>query len=140
MRQIFFDYPLNFIPGIVILLTLPKQVARCTVPLFSFDKPSYEFKLSNLLQSVFFRTARRNKILAKWAGGRLGYKDNILERYVRSIILSYLVTPNDRKIVDRIMSDFQKAGIKMTEETVLQKIRAIEGRIRARQENLKHVD
>ncbi|MDR2107798.1 MAG: DUF1476 domain-containing protein [Holosporaceae bacterium] len=109
------------------------------MPLFSFDKSSYEFKLSNLLQSGFFRTARRNKILAKWAGGRLGYKDNVLNRYVKNIILSYLMAPNDKKMIDRIMADFRKAGIKMTEETILQKIKAVENRIRARQE-LKHVD
>ncbi|MDR2158216.1 MAG: DUF1476 domain-containing protein [Holosporaceae bacterium] len=100
--------------------------------MFSFDKSSYESKLLDLLQSKFFVTARRNKILAKWAGGRLGYKDGVLNKYVRRIILSYLTTPNERKMIDGILSDFQRAGIKMDEETICQKIRVIEDRIRAR--------
>jgi hypothetical protein len=97
--------------------------------MFSFGNFSYEAKLRELLQSKFFRTARRNKILAKWAGGRLGYKGNTLSRYVKSIILFYLIAPNDRKIIDRIMSDFQKADIKITEDDILQKIKAVEKRI-----------
>jgi hypothetical protein len=107
--------------------------------MFSFGKSSYEIKLLNLLQSRFFITARRNKILAKWAGGRLGYKENTLNKYIRSVIWSYLSVPNDQKIIDRILLDFKKAGIKMTEEIINQKIEAIEGRIKARHET-KYID
>jgi hypothetical protein len=107
------------------------------MPMFSFDKSSYESKLLDLLQSKFFLTARRNKILAKWAGGRLGYKDSVLNKYVRRIILSYLTTPNDRKLIQDILSDFQKADIKVNEETIRQKIQAIEERIQARRK-VKH--
>jgi hypothetical protein len=42
------------------------------------------------------------------------------------------MTPNDRRIVDRILADFQKAGIKMSEDTIYQKIKAIEERIHAK--------
>ncbi|MDR1982836.1 MAG: DUF1476 domain-containing protein [Holosporaceae bacterium] len=107
--------------------------------MFSFGKSSYETKLLNLLQSRFFITARRNKILAKWAGGRLGYKDHALNKYIRSIILSYLTVPNDRKMIDRILSDFKKVGIKMTKETISQKIEAIEERIKAKR-GTKYID
>jgi hypothetical protein len=109
------------------------------MPMFSSNKSSCELKLSNLLQSGFFVTARRNKILAKWAGGRLGYKDSTLSKYVRSIIFSYLITPNERKMIDRILSDFKKARIKMTEEIVKEKVQAIEERIRAKR-GAKYVD
>jgi hypothetical protein len=102
------------------------------MPMFSFDKSSYEAKILDLLQSGFFLVARRNKILAKWAGGRLGYKDAVLEAYVRSVILSYLVTPSDRKIVNRILTDFRSANIKMTEEKIIEKMRSIDSRIKAK--------
>jgi hypothetical protein len=91
--------------------------------------------LLDLLQSRFFITARRNKIIAKWAGGRLGYSESTLNKYVRSVVLSYLVTPNDRKMVDRILEDFRKANINISEDVVSQKIKAIEERIIARRGN-----
>ncbi|MDR2724160.1 MAG: DUF1476 domain-containing protein [Holosporaceae bacterium] len=109
------------------------------MPMFSFNKSSYESRLLNLLQSSFFMTARRNKILAKWAGGRLGYKDSALNKYIRNIVFTHIMKPNDKKIINKILSDFKKADIKITEEVIYQKIKAIEERIKAKQ-NLKHVD
>ncbi|MDR0555445.1 MAG: DUF1476 domain-containing protein [Holosporaceae bacterium] len=103
--------------------------------MFSFGKSSYETKLLDVLQNRFFITARRNKILAKWAGGRLGYKESALNKYVRNLILSYLITPNDRKMIDRILLDFQKAHIKVSEKAIVEKIKAIEERIKAKRGN-----
>jgi hypothetical protein len=108
------------------------------MPMFSFSKSSYEDRILNLLQSKFLITARRNKILAKWAGGRLGYKDNVLNKYIRSVIFSHIITPNDRKMIDRILLDFEKANIKIPEEMIHQKIKAIEERIRVKLD-MKHV-
>jgi hypothetical protein len=99
------------------------------MPMFSFDKSSYEARLVELLQDKFFRVARRNKIIAKWAGGRLGYKGIDLNNYVRNMIFSYLVVPNDRKMIDKILSDFKKANIPTNEDVVRQKIKSIETRI-----------
>jgi hypothetical protein len=98
--------------------------------MFSFDKSSYESRLLELLQAKFFNVAKRNKIVAKWAAGRLGYKGSELNKYVRGIIFSYLVVPNDRKLIDKIVSDFEKANIRITEQDILQKIKTVEARIK----------
>ncbi len=100
------------------------------MPMFSFNKSSYESKMINVLQDKFFMTARRNKILAKWAAGRMNYTGAQLTQYVRSIIFAYLIVPNDRKMIEKIMADFKSANINISEEEIKQKIRAIEGRIR----------
>ncbi|MDR2766558.1 MAG: DUF1476 domain-containing protein [Holosporaceae bacterium] len=102
--------------------------------MFSFSKSSYESKLMGLLQDKFFKTARRNKILAQWAGGRLGHSGATLNGYVRSTILSYLVCPDDEKMVARLLKDFQRRGVHMTEDTIRQKMQAIETRIRNKSE------
>jgi len=101
--------------------------------MFSYDMTSRESRLGDVLQSKFFRTARRNKILAKWVGGRLGYKEAALNKYVRSLVLFYLTLPNDRRMIDKILSDFQKANIRMSTEIIESKIKAIEERIYIRQ-------
>ena len=99
------------------------------MPMFSFDKSSYEFNLLNLLQGGFFRIAKRNKILAKWAAGRLGLKSTESNNYVKGIIFSYLAVPNDRKIVKKILSDFEASNIKIDEDIIWKKIKSIETRI-----------
>jgi hypothetical protein len=100
--------------------------------MFSFNKSSYESRLLELLQDKFFKTAKRNKIIAKWAAGRLGYTQSQLSRYVRGIIFSYLVVPNDRKMINKILEDFRIANISMTEEIIVQKINVVEDRIKSK--------
>ncbi|GHU11962.1 hypothetical protein FACS189449_04580 [Alphaproteobacteria bacterium] len=104
------------------------------MPMFSFDKSSYESRLLELLQDRFFKTAERNKIVAKWAAGRLGYKGEGLDRYVRNIIFSYLTVPSDSKMIHRILTDFQNEGIKISEDDIRDKIKSIEIRIKNKAE------
>lgn len=101
---------------------------------FSIDRASGESNLLRTLQEKFFATARRNKILAKWAGGRLGYKDAQLTCYIRRIILSYVLLPNDRKLIDRIEADFRAKGIDVPREDIVQKMNVVEGRVKRRRE------
>ncbi|GHT92816.1 hypothetical protein FACS1894122_07130 [Alphaproteobacteria bacterium] len=104
------------------------------MPMFSFDKSSYESRLLELLQDKFFKTAQRNKIIAKWAAGRLGYTGESMEQYVRNVIFSYLTVPSDRKMIDRILTDFQKANIQISEDDIRDKVRSIEIRIKNKAE------
>ncbi len=97
--------------------------------MFSFDKSSYEFRLLDLLQARFFKVAKRNKILAKWAAGRLGLQGAEASSYVRKMIFSYIMIPIDRKLVEKILSDFAVSKIPVTEDTIWKKIKAIEVRI-----------
>jgi hypothetical protein len=87
-----------------------------------------------LLQEKFFKTARRNKILAQWAGGRLGYKDAAFKSYVRRKILTYLLNPDDEKMISGILSDFKRENVAMSEEVIKKKIQAIEMRVKNRAE------
>jgi hypothetical protein len=107
--------------------------------MFSFDKSSYESRLLELLQDKFFKTAQRNKILAKWAAGRLGYKNESMDQYVRNLIFSYLTVPSDRRMIDKILFDFQQANIPVSENEVREKIKSIETRIKNKSEMDKHV-
>ncbi|MCR5225482.1 MAG: DUF1476 domain-containing protein [Alphaproteobacteria bacterium] len=100
------------------------------MPMFSFNKSSYESRILNVLQDKFFITARRNKILAKWAAGRMNYTGAQLSQYVRSVIFAYLIVPNDRKMIEKILADFKSAHINISEEEIKLKIHAIEGRIK----------
>lgn len=106
---------------------------------FSLDSMSKESGLLSVLQEKFFATARRNKILAKWAGGRLGYKGSQLNSYVRKVVLSYLLIPNDRRLIDRIEQDFRDAEIEVSRDDIIQKMDTAAVRTKNRQE-MQHAD
>jgi hypothetical protein len=79
-------------------------------------------------------------MLAKWAAGRLGYKGENMDRYVRNMIFSYLTMPSDRKMIDKILSDFEAANISISENELREKIKSIEIRIKNKSEMDEHVD
>lgn len=64
--------------------------------------------------------------------GRLGYKGDEMNSYVRNFILSCLAIPNDRKMIDRILADFKEENIPITEDDVVNKIKSIEERMRTK--------
>lgn len=100
------------------------------MPMFSFNKSSYESRLMQLLQEKFFRVSWRNKVIAKWAAGRLGYKGEEMNSYVRNFIFSCLAVPNDRKMIDRLLADFKAEHIPITEDDIVHKIKSVEERMK----------
>lgn len=102
------------------------------MPMFSVNQSSCESRLKQLLQDNFFRTSWRNKAIAKWAAGRLGYKGDKVNSYVRSFVFSYLLAPNDKKMVGRILADFKNERISITEDEIINKIKSVEERMKSK--------
>lgn len=99
------------------------------MPMFSFNKSSCKTRLMQLLQDEFFKVSWRNKVIAKWVAGRLGYKGIKMNSYVRNFILSCLMMPGDQNMLQRIMADFESENIPMKESEVLNKIKSVEERM-----------
>lgn len=99
------------------------------MPMFSFDQSSCEARLMQLLQDDFFKVSWRNKVIAKWVAGRLGYKGAEMNSYVRNFILSCLVIHDDQKMIEKIMADFESENIFIKESEVLNKIKSVEERM-----------
>ena len=104
------------------------------MPMFSFNQSSFEARLMRLLQDNFFQRSWRNKVIAKWVAGRLGYKGDKMNTYVRNFILSCLTIPNDRKMIDRILADFKKENIHVSEDDIVNKIKSVKERMRTKSE------
>lgn len=104
------------------------------MPMFSFNQSSCEARLKRLLQENFFQRSWRNKVIAKWVAGRLGYKGDKMNTYVRNFILSCLTIPNDRKMIDRILDDFKKENIPISEDDIVNKIKSVKERMKAKSE------
>ena len=55
-----------------------------------------------------------------------------MNAYVRNFILLYLVMPNDRKMIDRILDDFRKENIPITEDDIVSNIKSVEERMKTK--------
>lgn len=88
-----------------------------------------ESRMKDFFQKNFLDVARRNKILARWAAGRMGYDREQSDAYVRNVILGYLMSPNDRRMIRKILSDFNDAKVTLSEDDIRAKLAAIELRL-----------
>lgn len=88
-----------------------------------------ESRMKDFFQKNFLDVARRNKILARWAAGRMGYDREKSDAYVRNVILGYVMAPNDRKMIRKILADFHEAKVALSEDDIRAKLSAIEIRL-----------
>lgn len=63
-------------------------------------------------------TARRNRLLALWAGGLMGLENEHLEDYASAVVRSETAPPEDSDVQRKVARDLAGAGLKVTEDQV----------------------
>ncbi len=71
----------------------------------------------------FYLEAKRNKKIANWAAKQLGFDK---KEYFLELISADISKAGPKPVVDRIMADFDKAKLEITEEEVWTKLRKFE--------------
>jgi hypothetical protein len=71
----------------------------------------------------FYLEAKRNKRIARWAAKHLGYDK---KKYFLELISEDISKAGPKPVVDRIMKDFTKAELTITEEEVWERLRKYE--------------
>lgn len=71
----------------------------------------------------FRNVARRNRLLAAWAGALLGRDD--MEVYASEVIAADFTRAGEDDVLRKLMRDFEAAGIPMDEETLRLKMHAL---------------
>ncbi len=74
----------------------------------------------------FYLEAKRNKKIANWAAKQLGLDK---KEYFLELISADLTSAGPKPVIDRILSDFAKAGLQISEEKVWEKLRGFESEI-----------
>ncbi len=70
-----------------------------------------------------FRTlARRNKLLGLWAADKLGFHGDAAEAYAREVILSDLEEPGEDDLFRKVIADFARHKIAVTQEELAAKL------------------
>lgn len=75
--------------------------------------------------------ARRNYLMAVWAGRQLDLPPQELPAYVDEVMLSDFEEPGPHDVVRKVQADFLKRGIAIDETRLLRQLRMIENNVRA---------
>ena len=83
----------------------------------TFDDREKAFeRMFALDQDLKFRAeSRRNRLLAEWAGAKLGIMGDLLQDYVRSVVKADLEEKGDDDVFRKLHNDFAAAGVKVTD-------------------------
>lgn len=86
----------------------------------SFDKreKGYESKFAHDEELKFKATARRNKLVGRWAGEKLGLTGDELEHYAKGVVLADLEEPGEEDVVRKIRKDFDEKGVDQSDHQI----------------------
>lgn len=83
----------------------------------SFDdrEKAFERKFEHDQELQFKVTARRNRLLGKWAAQELGLPEGEHDAYAKEVVMSDFEKPGDSDVVDKVLADFSAKGVEMNE-------------------------
>lgn len=67
--------------------------------------------------------ARRNLLLALWAGQKLGLEGDRLDRYAREVLAVEAATPGQERVIARLRQDFAGQGLTIGEAEIRAQLR-----------------
>src|SRR5438045_1711509 len=76
------------------------------------NKFAYDEELS------FKVNARCNKLLGLWAAAKLGRSGTDADQYAKDVVASDFVSNGDGDVIDKLLKDFGKAGVAITEKEI----------------------
>lgn len=86
----------------------------------SFDdrQKAYEKKFANDEELKFKASARRNKLLGRWAADQMGLTGDAVEEYAKSVVLADLEEPGEEDVFRKIRGDFDEKGIEQSDHQI----------------------
>lgn len=82
---------------------------------FNDREKGFEKKFAHDAELKFKAESRRNKMLAEWAGAKLGKSGAEIEEYVKEVRRADLAEKGDDDVVRKVMADFSAKGVNVAE-------------------------
>lgn len=85
-----------------------------------FDKreKAYETKFAHDEELKFKATARRNKLLGRWAADLMGLTGDEAEHYAKGVVLADLEEPGEEDVFRKIRSDFDAKCVDQSDHQI----------------------
>ena len=86
----------------------------------TFDKreEGFERKFAHDEELRFKATARRNKLLGRWAAEKLGLTGSDAEAYATEVVKTELAEAGDEDVFRKIRSDFDARGVALSDHQI----------------------
>ena len=82
---------------------------------FDDREKGYEKKFAHDAELKFKAESRRNKMLAEWAGAKLGKSAAEIEDYVKEVRRADLAEKGDDDVMRKVKGDLDAKGVKVSE-------------------------
>ena len=89
---------------------------------FDDRERGYESKFAHDEEMAFKAQARRDRLLAEWAGEKLGLVDRELGDYVTAVFREDLKHPGDQDVFDKVMADLTAKGVGVSDTELRSKM------------------
>jgi hypothetical protein len=85
---------------------------------FDEREKSFEKKFALDQDLKFKAESRRNKMIAEWAGAKLGLTGTALEDYIKAVRKADLEEKGDEDVFRKIRKDFDTKGVAVTDNEI----------------------
>ena len=79
---------------------------------------AYEKKFAQDEELKFKATARRNKLLGRWAAEKIGLEGGAAETYAKDVVLSDLEEPGEEDVFRKIRKDLDEKGVEQSDHQI----------------------
>jgi hypothetical protein len=93
----------------------------------TFDKreEGFEKQFAHDEELRFKATARRNKMLGKWAAERLGLSGTEAEAYAKEVVMADFEESGEEDVFRKIRADFDAKGVELSDADVRQQMQEL---------------
>jgi len=93
----------------------------------TFDKreEGFEKQFAHDEDLRFKATARRNKMLGKWAAERLGLGGADADAYAKEVVMADFEEAGDQDVFRKIRADFDAKGVKLSDEDIREQMHTL---------------
>lgn len=92
---------------------------------FDDRESAHENKFARDHETDFKVIARRNKLLGLWAAEKLHLKEDEREAYAKDVLAADFEEPGDGDVLRKVVGDFEKAGLSISEKEVREQMNAL---------------
>jgi hypothetical protein len=85
---------------------------------FDEREKGFEKKFAHDAELKFKAEARRNKMLAEWAGAKMGMSADEIANYIKDVRRSDLEEAGDDDVYRKVRADFDAKGTSITDEEI----------------------
>jgi hypothetical protein len=90
---------------------------------FDEREKAFERKFAHDQDLRFKAESRRNKLLAEWAGSKLGITGAELEEYIKAVRKADLAEKGDDDVLRKVKQDFADKGVAVEDAEIRDKLR-----------------